>query len=803
MPEEEMKELTQQELGDIILCEPITSRGLVSLEQLGLMSVVTEDCFYNKMYIAPKYTKESFIESYVDKNMEHAYSVSSDRFEEKRAKLEEFEKKLTSDAQFQSPLLIIGTAGNGKSIEVNYKIREPKRNNEAIPCNRILYNLEKSLTELTYVSTFRLEENQENDSLWLICMALLNGLYKLIEKHSNDIPTIVQNHQEIFIKHHSANDIERHFFLSIGNFEPNEPNTVKQLFEAIIKMVNKKSVERSIENLLKMTMNIMYCINPKNKNYIVFDNLEHYIKLNERKIPIYNETLSKFYEVTKKVTGNLTETYDRICLNESWRAFKIIIVLRRISAHFLVKSDVAYASKILSVGNDYNGHFDIWNIWKEKKENIWEKYLKNKYDPKQSSVIISILNNMMDDKPGVLGSCYQELISALMNGGIRRNGRAQAYAAMQIYKILHRKKACYINYEIYNKLVLDTSFEKTDKVATVTRYIYRRALLQIQLKWMMISETSQARFNNLLLGKLSDEEKPSGFKDRLGEHIMKRKVILNEPNVPHVTFVRRVLSYLYNCKDNNTEMFGTKSLYDLMAGIFLNPIGNTKILDIGDEFFSLAKILNSLGNLSNDATKTAPFVILDIRDPRIELDHPDIMLSNILEEIWNAGAKESKSGKRYGIAKYGIRLTEAGSAFLCDVQPSFSFFAALYCSEEVPLFFLVDPERIKYVIRTIYNAANTLCEKYELAARSFCGTGVVLFKKEYLPKHKGGYKTFKSRVKELHVRHLELYNDYIDKNSIIIGINDDDKKILREYIEKYIMNYKEWKTTKEENAVCF
>jgi hypothetical protein len=57
-------------------------------------------------------------------------------------------------------------------------------------------------------------------------------------------------------------------------------------------------------------------------------------------------------------------------------------------------------------------------------------------------------------------------------------------------------------------------------------------------------------------------------------------------------------------------------------------------------------------------------------------------------------------------------------------------------------------------------------------------------------------------VKEMHIDHLELYNDFIEKNAGIFGLNDK-KTELKEYIKKTISHYKEWKVEGKDSVECF
>jgi len=816
MSENEMKKINEKDLGNIILCDPITDRGKEALEELKLKEVVTENYFLDNLYIPPKYYERQSADitdeqsAYINKKecLQYNYSVTNKIFKDRKDKLEYFDAKFTSDAINQSPLNILGSPGIGKSIEAYAKIRKLQGNNKKIATNYIIYNLESSFTELTRGITYRLDEKNKENVLWLIFMVLLENIYNLATKDSNNFLRIACNHKKYFENKNISNDAENKIFSYIKKYRPrNKKRIGKELFENICKLIDKNNICKTIEDVLKITMNLLYCINPENKNYIIFDNLEHHIKLNPQNIVIiHNSELSELYKYVEEVINNLTKIYDQIKNDEFWRAFKIIIVMRRTTGHLIGKTSEHYATKFLGMGNDYTGHFDIWRIWEKKKEYIWEKHLKERYDIKRSSEVFHIINDMMNDNPIAKGKNYQELISPLMNSGIRRNGRAQAHATMDVYDIITRNNNCYINYDTYKDLLKKENEEEKPMI----RYMYRRALLEIQYKWMIIPDEARARFEKLLFGKLL-EEKETNIKDINGVNIKMRNVLLDDIDKNNTTLVRRILSYLSNFIDNSTyeeesikvsfrtEMFATKSLYDLMKCIFLNPSDKTtKELEYNEHFLSLAKVLISLANMSHSATKSAPFVILDINDPQIKSIDSDGPIADILKKIWDAGIEKGSvnDNDNYNYTNYGVRLTEAGHVFLCDIQPSFSFFAALYCSEEVPLFFLKDIERIKFVIKSIYKEASDLCKVYEDAAHSFCGSNNTLRTDNYLPKFNNDYITFRHRVKELHSRHLELYIDYIEKNFDILGLKDVKSDLIK-FINSTISDYNKWETGKE------
>ena len=502
-------------------------------------------------------------------------------------------------------------------------------------------------------------------------------------------------------------------------------------------------------------------------------------------------------------TGNARERYSSIKKDEVWRAFKIILVLRRTTGHNLGGIS-HFAAKIKENGNDYTGYFDIWRIWKKKKHYIWDNYLAIKHDTIQSKEVIEILDWMMNDNPSsekIVGTSYQERISPLMNMGIRRSAGTQAYTAINVWEICNKTYSSYINYKTLKDLLINPN---------ANRYMYRTALLEIHHKWMIISTDSSNRFEKLLIGKLSDV-KNSEQKDNAGNFIKFRKVNV-EQDAYCVTYVRRILSYLSHFPYDNTEIFETKSLYEIMRNLFINPNGKDKspkkTSDNKIDFMPLSKVLISLGDTLHKETKGAEMIVLDVDDERFDSDNLEEQFAIILEEIWIKGERESNTNGKYKSSKFGARLTDAGLAFLTDIQPSFSFFAALYCSEEVPLFFLRDINRIQLVIKMVYDNAKILCDKYEKVARGFCGIESKLSvpNSKFLYKHHDEYITFKTRVIELHIQHLTHYKDFLNKNSTVIGFSAE--RLLtndgKDYIAEYINKYKTWKDTSNKGeTVCF
>lgn len=807
MTDEHIKRLTENDLADLIICEPITDKGIEALVNLGLTKTkIDEAFFFNNLYVAPKYQESAKytakpINMNYTESFEYPYSVANERFNDLREKHMDFCKKFVSDSQNQSPLFIFGVAGNGKSIEVNLKIRNPKRNGISIPCDNIVLNLERVYTELIYGYKYVIPE--KDNVLWLFFMCLLKNTYLLVIKNAIIVNKISENFYKYFVANNAVDDKEIALFDRISKFKNDDSDKI--LFKLMTEFVDKHDAKKSIGTFIKLIMMIMYCAAPEKKHYLVFDNIEQYMRLNEKNIQIPNNALSSIYECVRDATGNVTDIYDRIAHGTSWRAFKIVLVLRRITGIMLDNTFAHNPTKMFENGNDYTGYFEIHDIWKNKKDHIWEKILDKEYNDKQHSKdVIYILDDLMCDNSKVVGTSYQELIAPLVNYGIGRNARAQAYATMKVYNFVNDKSDLYINMKMMKQLLEENHPENR------TRYIYRRALVELQLKRGIVSGNAQ-RWENLFFG-VPGNPVLSNEKDGSGKKITIRKVKL--PNSRDVTLVRRVLSYLSNCpetgelnfvekKSVDTEMYAIESLYNLIEGLFVKPTCNERpTLENTKHFLPLAKVLIALGNMSHGATKASSLIVLGVNDERCHVGNAEEGLVEILQEIWEAGKENSIGSKKYNRKDYGVRITDSGRAFLMDWQPSFSFFAALYCSEEIPLFFLRDIVRIKKVITAVYNAADELYKKYENEAMSFCGTDISLKCKKYLPQKGESYFTFKERVRQLHIEHLKLYTEFIEKNSNILNISTTDKESLVKLISDYIEKYKHWKTGKDA-PVCF
>lgn len=814
----ELKELNIKTLENIILCDPITSRGIEALDDLNdstLKDALDKKYFFLNLHVDPKYKSNSaYAPIKDDKRLLYPhYAITEINFKRNKDKLNTFNENFTSDSKNKSPLIITGTAGIGKSIEINHKIYES--NNINTYC--VYCNMENSPTDFDHIlPPYRVTDS--HNVLELCVILLLHLLYdeveKTISKNPQNKQTIFDNFKEYFVNKNIYNPYEYNFFNAIQKINLVNRSLMGNFVKSLGDIKDQNSPEIAIDMLLSLIMKFIYCSNPCNKNYIIFDNIENYIKLHSKRyVYVPNQFLDQIYDIISQRITNSELNYDKICKGQIWKSFKIVIVMRRTTTDQLVENQ-QYLARSKENENDYSGYFEIWDIWAKKKEHVWNKFLKSNYINESSSEIINILDTMMKDNPDTdkRGITYQARISPLMNMGIRRNAGVQAYTAINVYEILNKNYKSYITKNQYAMLI-----QKTD----ITKYIFRMALMEIHHKWMITCEESQTRFKNLLIGELhpaldvKTEDAPNALNekgevlhDKSSLPIKIRNVIKNNTNT--ATYVRRILSFLSRSPEPETNMYRTISLFEIMKTIFINHANENKApvtndIDPKTDFLPLATVLLSLGDMLHKDTKCGPFIILEVNDQRIISNEPEKNLAKILSEIWDA--KESGSVDKDGLyrsSKFGARITDAGVVFLKDIQPSFSFFAALYCSEEVPLFFLTDIARIKLVIQKVYDSANNLCTVYEETAIGFCGKSTIDYpdtKYLYEFSYEGNiyYSTFRRHVKQMHYQYLEDYKKYIEDNKRILLFSESETNALYSHIETYKNKYNGWELTKK----CF
>lgn len=782
------KELKDNDIGDIILCDPITSQGREALSNLGLIEDVSPAYFFKHLHVDSKYgTNKEYSNFLSDENcMYYQYTIDFEEFVNTKERLQDFNSRFDSDAPHQYPLLMFGVAGNGKSIEVNRRIYEKALDLSGNGFGYVYIDLENAFTEITYGDTYNCPTN---NALWLFCIKLFDEIMKYIIAHRSACSVILKNFNEIIARSNLANNHQKQLFNAIGAYySDNDKETT--VFQLIKELLSSKQANKDIKNLLETLMLIMYCTDPNQKQYIVIDNIEEYIKLDRHKIQIPNLAITTIYQSVNEVVVNMVNAFDRIEKDLGWKAFKIIIVLRRTSLGLLDPSLLQHPAREKKNIADITGYYQISEIWAQKKEYLWKKTLCKRFDDSRNEIVIDIVDSLMNDGPQAIGADYQSMIAPLMSYGIRRNARAQAHAAFKVYKILIETDQKTINYDEFLALMPIAS------PRNAVRYMFRRALIEIQFKWAI---ENQNRWKNLGIGHLVMAKRYYTE----GKNAVER-VAYDDPNC--VTLMRRILTYLSSYYNEHSatispnrsifDMFETIPLFNLIEGVLYNPSRKNKVSD--KDYLQLAKVLIALSDMSNDDTRSAPYVILGIMDDDFHISTDESTLAKLLKDIYEAGNKESLPYGKYNFRDFGARITDAGYSFLLDWHSSFSFMAALHCFSIPPLFFLKDTQSAKYVIKTVYNASVDLYKKYENEASRFCGNSDDFTLKTgfYLPKNRGKYFTFKQRMKDLHINHLNLYKTFIEKNYGHLNISENDSQSLLELINDYIGKYSSWETGK-------
>lgn len=798
----DISKLDEIAIGDIFLCEPITRKGRASLKRLGLSTdVISSTYFFNYLRVPSKYEENSEYRAKAEDRISdsnqlyYQYTVDSIQFEELKSRLKRFNARFYSDAPDEYPLLLLGVAGNGKSIEVNRRVKEIV--DGGFECCKAYIDLENASTEVPYGVIFQCPRITP---LWLFCAKILDGIMKYIRECHMLCPIIWRNFNNIIVSENLADEKHKSLFEKIGDYSRSDIAKERALFSSLLDLLTIQDVDKDIQTLLKILMWIMYCSSPEKKHYIIFDNIEQYIKLNNSKIQIPNGDISHIYVSINNVVTNIVGSFERIKQDLGWRAFKIILALRRTSIGLLDSSLLHSVARIEKNVTDVTGYIHISDIWQAKKRYLWEPFLNDKFESEENKDIIRMVDFVMNDDERATGANYQSIISPLMSHGIRRNGRSQAHSIYATYEMLTNGATNTINQEDFYQLM-------TTPINHSARYMFRRSLLEFQFKWA-ISTNSQDRWKKMNIGHLSGSGK-------YGNLPVEKVAYFNPQNV---TLMRRILSYLSHFPDttgshaNNqgktvADMFSTRSLFDLIKGVLVNPRGIEHTSR--DDFLQLATVLLALGDMSNEDTRSAPYVILNINDSRFHANPDESVFADLLSTIWEKGYKESLPGQKYNHGEYGVRITDAGYIFLLDWQANYTFIAALHCFAIPPLFFLKDVASIQYVLKTVYDASLKLCNMYENEAGRFCGhkkEGISIKTSTYLPKHGDRYVTFKQRVRELHFDHLNLYRDYIRWNYKVLSLSEKDMQKLTAQnsglISKYMNMYNSWKTS-EGAPECF
>ena len=818
--------ITEEVLKSILLCEPITHKGRRCLSDLKLEKKVDEDFFYNnEIWIDSRFSIDEYLIQFdLDDDTLFPYSyesLSNVDVNRKRNECEAFNNRFTSTGEGSSPIVVLGVAGNGKTIAVHRRLRALGLANSR--------NVFFSYDDMSGGNLFGFTcPNKENLS-WVTCHDLLKQIIELIKDNPDICSTIWKNYYEIILPRDNPAQSVQDLFETIREYGTHyqesdnieRTNQTRAVFNKLLAIIdvnqeainNRKVIKSNLIRLLRLYCILLYCAYPESRFFIVFDNIEECIIVDKKKIQIPDYQVIDFYDGIQKSIQEVISFFNSLKDDDEyfgWNRFKFIHAMRRTSIQQIERITHQHS---LSKGRNYmdiTGAYSLYSIWKKKRIHILQNQLQNRFpfsddrkidinglseEERYNTQLIRLVDYILYyNREVMIGTPYQQLISPLMGYGLRRNARAQSHAIIETFSILQNGRI-QENIQYTDLFQLIGRYENA-KGFREARYLFRQALMEIQFR-AQIAGGNRDRWKRLGIGQLQDFMR-----------LDRRTYEVEYYDDLRVSYFRRILSFLYNRTENHNgpTVFPTISLRELVKGIFCDPRNSSLIInknDLENELLELARVLIAMGNMDYNDTHSAPFVILWVDDPDFHSAYAssyesETRLAEILYELLDCDDNETAI-----MEKYCVRLTDAGCAFLLLWHGSFSFMAALYCFSLKPLFYLRDPEDIKFVIETVYHSADEICAKYEAEARSFCGGSFDLKRRDcqMLPIEKEIHMTYRNKVKILHQKYLNLYHDYLRKSNRILGFNTSVYNDLLTFVKDYIDRYSDWDN--REDGPCF
>ena len=164
-----MKELNESILNAIMLCDPITSKGKKALRELELSEIITPEYFFNKLRVKSKFESKFYFESYDDLGKDNEKEAKQRKqHEDIKKSYDRFKERFTSNEPDTCPMLLLGVAGNGKTIEVNRQLWMIEKTHK---CENRYIDLEVIDTTPTYNAHF--DCPNPNDPAWVFCAKLI------------------------------------------------------------------------------------------------------------------------------------------------------------------------------------------------------------------------------------------------------------------------------------------------------------------------------------------------------------------------------------------------------------------------------------------------------------------------------------------------------------------------------------------------------------------------------------------------------------------------------------------------------
>ncbi|MDR1203817.1 MAG: hypothetical protein LBL58_19580 [Tannerellaceae bacterium] len=663
-------------LFNFFAASPLTRRGRDSLNSLGIREKVDEDFFFNNIYAKTRFDGVSLSDIYNEKSSMpakydtgHPFSKESEDIRKAVALKNSFDMRVTNKADYL--LEINGTPGCGKTTEVHHMLRQVKRFFDNKTFN-LFYDLEITRHQANIGQkrfTIPVELKKKEYIHWLFFVNCLDSLYRTVvsEVRNKNQHEKVQQNFEIYFnnenKYVMAREEEQEVFNAITSRESNIRKYANDFYDAIDALIDRNNVERSIADIWGITLQLLICIEPDNMNFIVIDNIEQFIKIESGTvIPWYDEDVNKLSEILSAIIGDNKTFFDDDIGLEFSEHFKIISVLRKTSMYASMQT--RYINEQCSI--DISDWFSFENLYQKRKSNLLA-IIKKQDNESELDKVFEVLESLTsDDQAYLYGHSLIEMLSSICNNNIRRIGASISEIAIDICTILSTSNESHISISQFKSFWADEE----------SIFLMRRATIQCLLRKIIQGKD----FADLKLGS-------------------PRNRTINAETVGVLT--RRILVLLSRrSKSVNDDSF--VRLHELVKLSYATEKNKKPNLEREEHFKPLADVLCALNKPFYEEPLTAPWIIIRYNENVM----PDAdMLATALEGAWKDYRKNGDSCNQYPVSQFGARITKSGHFFVSTIHPDFSFFAALYCNEEVPILLLKKVDEVIAQIDRVFNKA--------------------------------------------------------------------------------------------------
>ena len=824
------KNATPDLVENLLLFDPVTERGQDRLRALGLLDKITPEIFFN---LQNGFWSRPIDVTKVSSDDELSYDPTPNqtRIEMIQTRRRNFDarfKQITDrEENIREFTLLMGVVGAGKSLELQRQIytndggKIPyyfERNQTKFAKSEILEILAKQMSvntvciDMERVSTeipigrrpYRCTDI--DDPLALFYTKLLATLIYYIKYlrlyHTDKLKGVSQNLTERFNNVDpmtGTSSIMRYesFVEALKNFANGQDPQAVKVFEAIKETVKSEIKElddpisekkekpaiTGIRALLHMLGFVMIGVEPSAKKCIVVDNVEDLIKVNDQDlINISLEAAKDIYKALLGYAENIRDIFNDAGIIGS---FHVVMAFRRTTWNSLQARFAGNYHALVNDMFDITGDASIEELWKEKGYPAWKKYLEPDYD-EEAKAYIGTVNQLLRLEETEKNSVPQRY-SRIMSSGLRRQGHSLSKALFNMffntrYGVFSGKDALYINSSDYKKIFSGTELvheaRHLRKSGAVELYFMRQYTFtgvsndpdvgdrwrQLDVGMILPNEKNELRKYYGFDGKRRFEGPEYPFTKWNYRFYQKGKNI-----IPSGYILRQLLRGLAKAQESPRASRCVSPLYEAVSlrTVLREVFHCEDIKAIEDsQLRRLSGVILAGGRPDTDGEYSPLFMLEN------GVDYTDTLgFYEILRNVKNSNPIDSEDGAHpYSRQKCGIRITEAGADFLYNIQPSFEFFSSLFCYDFPPLVFIKSYDRIAHVIGYVYKNADRVCKSFEDAGDSL----------------------FRQEVKELHVKYLGHYRDYLENNGDVLGFTPDVIALLKTHINCVIEEYDKW-----------